>query len=175
MPALKKATGNLTVTLEELSQEVNLANYLGRKPTSIEKELFASMAIEVINTRTLDGQTINNGKFTKYSKDYADKKGVTRDSVDLFLEGDMLNSIGRRTSKEKSDTVFIQVGKGLDTKKAYNHNVGDTLPKREFFGITDNEARNIARQIEQETPRQQSQSISLLQQAINQLGLIQEE
>jgi hypothetical protein len=149
MPKLKKA-GNVTVSLDELSQEIDLKRYLGRKPTATEKRLFAELAVDTITNRTLDGQTVNGGKFKKYSEEYAESKGVTRDSVDLFLEGDMLESIGRRTSKEKASTVFIQMEKGIQTKKGYNHNVGDTLPKREFFGVTEAEARRIADQIKEE-------------------------
>jgi len=143
----KKAKGKLTVSLSELSQEINLKDYLGRKPTAKEKQLFADLAVDTIVNRTLDGQTVNGGKFKKYSKDYAALKGVTRDSVDLFLEGDLLESIGRRSSKEKVNTVKIQMKKGLQTKKGFNHQTGDTLPKREFFAVTDQEAKSITEEI----------------------------
>jgi phage gpG-like protein len=149
MPRKKKA-GELNISLNEISQEVDLKKYLGRKPTASEKRAFAELAVDTINNRTLDGETINGGKFKKYSKAYAEFKGVTRDSVDMFLEGDMLESIGRRSSKEKVNTVFIQMEKGLQTKKAFNHQTGDTLPKREFFGLTDNEASEIANAIKEE-------------------------
>ena len=144
----------MTVTLSELSQEIDLRSYLGRKPTASEKTAFAILAQATIESRTLDGEDIDGKNFTKYSKEYADAKGVTQDSVDLFLEGDMLEGIGRRVSKEKRSTVFLQMKKGLQTKKAFNHNTGDTLPKREFFGITDAEAKRIAKEIkeERETP-----------------------
>ena len=108
MPFKKRAKGTLKVTLNELSQEIDLKSYLGRKPTASEKRAFAELATDTIENRTLDGQTINGGKFKKYSKAYADIKGVTRSSVDLFLDGDMLNGIGRRSSKEKTGTVFIR-------------------------------------------------------------------
>lgn len=151
MPKKKLASGSINVSLDELSQEIDLQNYLGRKPTTREKQLFAELAIDTINNRTLDGQTVNGGKFKKYSKAYAEKKGVTRDSVDLFLDGDMLDSISRRASKEKASSVFIQMQKGLQTKKGFRHNTGDKgMTKREFFGVTDAEARQIAEQIKQE-------------------------
>tara|TARA_R110002096_G_scaffold54460_2_gene140477 strand:- start:101 stop:679 length:579 start_codon:yes stop_codon:yes gene_type:complete len=145
--AKKKAKGNLKVSLSELSQEINLKDYLGRKPTASEKKHFADLVVDTIQNRTLDTHDINGKKFKKYSKEYADFKGVTRDSVDLFLDGDMLENIGRRKSKEKSGSVFIQMKKGLQTKKGYNHNVGDTLAKREFFGVTDAEAKKISSEI----------------------------
>ena len=111
--AKKKANGKLVVSLTELSQNIDLESYLGEKPTESQKKKFVDIAIDVIETRTLDGKTINGGKFKKYSKAYAAEKGVTRSSVDLFLEGDMLESIGRRRSKESSGSAFIQMKKGL--------------------------------------------------------------
>ena len=41
----------------------------------------------------------------------------------------------------------MQMKKGLQTKKSFNHDTGDKLPKREFFGITDKEAKDIAREV----------------------------
>jgi hypothetical protein len=148
--AKKKAKGNLTVSLSELSQEIDLKSYIGRKPTAKEKEIFAETAIDVITNRTLDTKDIDGKKFKKYSKKYAEFKGVTRSSVDLFLEGDMLEGIGRRSSKEKAGSVFIQMNKGLQTKKSYNHQVGDTLPQREFFGLTDMEVKKITSEFKED-------------------------
>jgi hypothetical protein len=172
--AKKIAKGNLTISLSELSQEIDLKSYLGRKPTKSEKASFAALAQATIEERTLDGKTINGGKFKKYSKAYADFKGVTRDSVDLFLEGDMLESIGRRSSKEKAGTVFVQMEKGVQTKKGFNHTSGDTVPKRNFFGITDSEARDIANEIKDSTI-EKKQSITALRAALDELDIEQTE
>lgn len=178
MARKKIAKGSLNVSIDELSQEIDLASYLDRKPTASEKMAFAELVQASIESRTLDGLTINGGKFKKYSKKYADFKGVTRSSVDLFLDGDMLDGIGRRKSKEKSNTVFIQMKKGIETKKAFNHNTGDTLPKREFFGITDNEAKKIAAQIKEEKVEKEStpkRSMSSLKSALDLLDIEQVE
>jgi hypothetical protein len=154
MAIKKKAKGNLNVSLSELSQEINLKDYIGRKPTAKEKQLFAELAVDTIINRTLDTNDINGKKFKKYSKEYAELKGVTRSSVDLFLEGDMLENIGRRSSKEKAGSVFIQMKKGLQTKKAFNHMTTKSdmnpLPQREFFGLTDMEAKKIAKEIKED-------------------------
>ena len=154
----KKANGKMTISLGEMSQEVNLKSYLGHKPSASEKRAFAEIAMATIEERTLDGDTVNGTTFKKYSKAYADFKGVTRDSVDLFLHGDMLDSIGRRTSKEKRGTVFLQMKKGKQTKKAYNHNTGDTVTQREFFGITDAEAKRIADEVKEAKAQAKSES-----------------
>lgn len=175
MPRKKRAQGSLNISLNEVSQEINLESYLDRKPTEGEKRAFAELAVDTINNRTLDGETINGGSFKKYTKAYADFKGVTRDSVDMFLEGDMLESIGRRKSKEKKSTVFIQMEKGLETKKAYNHNVGDTLPKREFFGLTDSEASQIADEIKERREESRTISLSALREALDLIDIEQVE
>lgn len=123
---------------------------MGKDATDAQRTLFAELAVEQINQRTLDGKTIHNGKFKKYSKEYADKKGVSRDSVDLFLEGDMLDSVS-------ASAVGRDVEISLDSDEApkgYNHQVGDTLPKRPWFGLTTTEARQIAEQVKEPTERQ---------------------
>jgi hypothetical protein len=130
-----------------MSQEINLKRYLGRNPTDAEIEAFAQVAIERINLRTLEGETIHGGKFKQYSKAYAEKKGVSRDSVDLFLEGDMLDALNYEST---SDSVKIVIDDSLEAKKGYNHHTGDTLPKRPWFGITTDEARTIAESIKDE-------------------------
>lgn len=166
--------GKKKTTLSEVSQEINIKDYLGEKPTAKQKKLFAEIAKDVIENRTLDGDDINGKKFKKYSKEYADFKGVTRDSVDLFLEGDMLDNIGRRTSKEKVNTVFLQMKKGVQTKKAFNHDTGDTLAKREFFGITEKEAKTIAKEVLTET-KKKSTSLADIEAALKLLAIEQIE
>lgn len=180
--ARKKRAGEVLNSLGEVSQTIDLREYLnGNTPTEEQKALFAELAIEQINTRTLDGKTINGGNFKKYSKAYADKKGVTRDSVDLFLEGDMLDSITRNRSQEDENSLFIEIGEG-ETQKAFNHNTGDTLPKREFFGITAQEADRIGRSIINRSGERRAANaseegftLSELAQALQTLGLVQEE
>jgi hypothetical protein len=190
MAKKKIAKGSLNVSLSELSQEIDLKDYLGRKPTKKEKQLFAELAVDTIENRTLDGRTINGGKFKKYSKSYAEFKGVTRDSVDLFLKGDMLENIDRRSSKEKAGTVFIQMKKGKETKKAFNHMTpksnANPLPQRQFFGLTDKEASKIAEEIKDtkikvpttqsaQTTQQTTTSLAQLRAALDLLDIEQIE
>jgi hypothetical protein len=163
---MAKKAGEKKLSLKEISQEIDLKKYLGRKPTAEEKRIFADLAKEVVEGRTLEGKDINGKKFKQYSEDYAKLKGVDVNNVDLFLVGEMLGSIGRRTSKERTNTLFLQMKKGLQTKKAYNHmtrkSKANPLPKREFFGITDSEAKQIADEVK-ELKKQRSISLAELQ------------
>ena len=149
------------VSLEEISQEIDLKEYLGEKPTAEQKRIFAELAKDLIQDRTIAGYDVTGKKFTRYTEEYAKEKGVSRNSVDLFLKGNMLESIGRRKSKEKANTVFIQMKKGLQTKKSFNHDTGDTLPRREFFGITKKEAEDIAKEIKSLTEAKEERRVTL--------------
>lgn len=135
---------------DEVSQSFNLKSILGYEPSSEQKEMFGDLVSDYIVDRTLSGKDINNRKFKQYSSEYAERKGVTRDSVNMTLTGDMLESI---QDESDANTIKIKVGDGVDTLKAYNHNTGDTLPKRTFFGIkNEKQIGNIVSQVDQQRP-----------------------
>ena len=166
---MAKLAGKKKISKDEMSQEINLKRYLGRNPTDNEKRLFGELAIEKINERTLDGKTIHGGKFKKYSKEYADLKGVTRDSVDLFLEGDMLDSL---ETSESGNRVKIEIGGAdVESKKGYNHHVGDTTKKRPWFGLTTEEARQIANEVKEEKPRESRFTLAEIRAALEALDI----
>ena len=150
--------GNRTITKSKSEQKINLRQLLGQKPSSSQIENFAKEAIEVINQRTLDGEDVDGKEFLPYSEEYARKKGVSTDSVDLFLTGDMLNSMDMTGSTR--DTVSIGIIGGVEAKKSYYHNV-DAPKKREFFGITKNEAERIASKIKEEKKAEAPKAITL--------------
>lgn len=101
--------------------------------------------IDTIVSRTKDNKDVNGSPFKKYSKDYINSLkfkafGKTED-VDMTLSGDMLSSM--QVIKTNSNTIEIGFDDELNNAKAYNHNFGDTVPKREFFDITNNELESI--------------------------------
>ena len=102
-------------------------------------------ALAIIEERTLDGEKVGGGTFQKYSPEYAERKGVSQSSVDLFLDGGMLDALA--PIKETTNTVEFGIIDGNEAPKGYNHHVGDTLPERPWFGITDREAKDIADRI----------------------------
>lgn len=134
-------------SLDEVSQTFNLKELLNREPTEADKSEFLERAVDLIVERTQSGKPLggHGSQFEKYSEKYAEWKGVSVNEVDLTLEQDMLDSI--EGEDLGAGEIKIKVGEGLETKKAYNHNVGDTLPKRTFFGLTQKEAKAIAGQI----------------------------
>lgn len=152
--------GNTNISQDKMSQTINLKIYLGRDATLQEKQRFIQVAIERINNRTLDGSTIHGGRFKKYSPEYARQKGVSESSVDLFLHGDMLGSL--EGSFDSTNMITIEVKGAVQIAKAYNHHVGDTLKKRPWFGITTAEARQIAIDIREADPQQETTLASLL-------------
>ena len=144
----------ITLTLDEVSQTFDLSKLLddivskeGLDDIIDEvKDEFVRRVISEIEERTLNGHDINGNKFKPYTKAYADEKGVSRSDVDLYARGDLLNSIEEVRASGKY-SIKIAVNDGVETLKAYNHNVGDTLPKRKFFGVTTDDARRIAREV----------------------------
>ena len=186
---MAKLVGDSTISLDELSQEIDMTKYFGKKPTREQVELFAEIAVELINNRTLDGNSVGGKKkFTRYSKEYAKSKGVSRNGVNLFLEGTMLDSVDA-TSDDTSVKISLD-GNSTDIKKGYNHQIGDTLPTRQWFGLNGNEAQTIADVIGTEnkdvldaisnsfaTKPKATKAVSLseLEDALNSLGLEQIE
>lgn len=114
--------------------------------------------------RTTSGKDINGRTFKPYSKEYAQQKGVTRSSVDLVLTGEMLESFEDSRTGQRN-MLKIKMGDGVNTKKSYNHNVGDTLPKRTHFGIIQNqEIDEIVREVDR--AKEQRVDLAALRRAI---------
>lgn len=76
---------------------------------------------------------VAKGKYaSKLSKDYADAQKSGDRLANLDLYGDMLNALEVIPDYE-AGKVTIGIFDDSQTAKAYNHNVGDTLPKRQFI------------------------------------------
>ena len=127
-------------SLSDVSQEIDLEEVLGRVPSDVEARQFIDDAINLIIERTQSGEDINGKAFKQYSKDYAEIKGVSRGDVDLTFFGDMLAGINGE-NEGATVKLFMEPDQ---VPKAYNHNVGDTLPRRTFFGLTNSEIESIA-------------------------------
>lgn len=129
------------------SIEIDLRKMFGRRriPGAI-KEDVAIAVIEKIVDRTRDGKSLKGNSFKKLSEAYADLKGTTR--ADLTLDGDMLDQLDIKSIR--GNKVKIGWQEDIENKKAFNHDTGDTLPKREFFGLQQSELDDIIKEFKGE-------------------------
>jgi hypothetical protein len=131
---------------DEVSQKINLREIFGSDVDAKTLSKFAEMAIDYIIERSQSNKDLNGKPFAQYSKDYALFKGVSRNDVDMTLSSDMLLSIGFEVDGSK---IKIKVGDD-EVGKAYGHMTGFkghpfiSGPKREFFGLRDEEVISIA-------------------------------
>lgn len=95
--------------------------------------------------RTRSGKDIDYNQFEEYSKEYAKAKGVKRSDVNMTLTGAMLSSVNFQ--EQRKNLVEINIADGEEALKSYNHNIGDTVPRRTFFGLNKEEAEEIAKTV----------------------------
>jgi hypothetical protein len=157
---------------KEVSQRFNLKELLGYEPSEDQKKLFYELAVDAMAQRTLNGSDIDGKSFKPYSPEYAKSKGVSVNSVDLVLTGEMLSSF--EESQSQKNIVKVKIQEGENTLKAYNHNVGDTLPKRQFFGLKD--VGQIVKKVDslkEDTKQERKQKIDLaaLRSALNDIRI----
>lgn len=141
---------------KEVSQRFNLKELLGYTPSEQQKRVFYDLIVDKMVERTANGKDISGRNFTPYSANYAERKGVSRNSVDLILTGEMLNSF--EESQRQRNVVKVKVSEGENTLKSYNHNVGDTLPRRTYFGFqNEGDLQDVVSQVDQLEPRAQEE------------------
>lgn len=170
---MKKGVSRPIYKIDKVEQKFNLKTLLGYTPSNKQREEFFDRVADRIVERTADGKDINGKNFKPYSKKYADKKGVSVTSVDLILKGDMLRSIEPAPSDD--DSVIIAIDE-KQTKKAYNHNVGDTLKKRTFFGLTKGkEIDKIVNDVDMLKPKEDITDLAALRAAISKIFIEVEE
>jgi hypothetical protein len=157
-------------SLDEVSQEIDLSEVLGRNPSEVEAREFLDEAINLIMERTQAGFDINGRAFKQYSEDYAQFKGVSRGDVDLTLTSAMLAGTAGEVDGSRVK-LFVEADQ---VPKAYNHNVGDTLPKRTYFGLTTEEIESIAGGIGVANVFEQRQQLDIAE-IIRNIGFIVDE
>lgn len=130
-------------------QTLNLKEMFGVVPNEEIKQAIGQYAIDYIRERTQNGAGIGGAPFNfgVYSDEYADSlefkaHGKDKHEVNMTLTGDMLALMD--IIEETQSTVTIGWRDEEQNAKAYNHNTGDTVPKRPFFGLTSKEIREIA-------------------------------
>ena len=151
MPKLK----GLTNTNKTLYQDIDLEDVFGvsfsGKPAL--RQAIGQAIIDRIIERTEDNKTVSGGDFARYSKSYVKsaafrRYGKSKGDVNMTLKGSMLDAID--ITKDSASSVRIGFDDKTNEKKAANHNKGNTVPKREFFGIKRTELDAIRKDFKSE-------------------------
>lgn len=136
---------------DEVSLEIDLEKLFGKKvnDSSLRRAIGESL-IEKIDKRTSGGMGVD-GKGQEvelkspYSEQYADSLefkafGKKKNKVNMKLTGSMLSSIDIIDQDAKKLKIGID---NEDAPKAYNHMVGDTVPRRPFLGLTSDDLDKV--------------------------------
>lgn len=133
--AITKDNIKSNISLEKVEVKIDLKNELKGLDSETKSKISAEIA-DVLR-RAVGNDAVNNAqssvtgkKFKGLSKAYkAMKKKEGKGSrANLVLEGDML---GNLTKSSGVQTVKLKITKSKEIKKFYNHNTGDTIPKRQ--------------------------------------------
>tara|TARA_R110001632_G_scaffold52197_4_gene129714 strand:+ start:2211 stop:2795 length:585 start_codon:yes stop_codon:yes gene_type:complete len=144
----------LTLSKTEVSQKIDLSQYFDGPISDDVKLQIGQAFVDRIVERSEDGKDVNGKNLPSYSKSYRDSEDFSRfgksaSDIDMTLRGNMLEGIDFETS---GDDITIAVD-DADTKKAHGNITGQEgkwKSKREFFGITESEAKEIARDFKEE-------------------------
>lgn len=148
-----------TVSLKRIEQEIDLEELFGVDLSDDDslKEALAQTLIDKMVTRVQDGQGIGGVKLkSPYSERYAKTlefkaAGKSRGKVNMTLTGDMVSSIG--VISTKGNTIKIGIEDSEQVAKAYNHQTGDTVPQRPFFGFSKDELNDIKKEFSSKIKR----------------------
>lgn len=108
---------------------------------------FAEQIANTIRERTridrLSAEGRSGGRFTPYTKDYAEDKGVPQTHVDLTLSGQMLDSMHGRMERDAIIIYFKGRHEDADMANhelaAIHHKGIPPMPERPFFDLTEEE------------------------------------
>lgn len=141
------------MAVKKLKLQIDLSELFGLPvENSALREAIGGRIIEKIVERTQGGEDLSGRPFKGYSKSYMESLafkvfGKSKD-VDLTLSGDMLASMQVVDTNPRKLTIGFP--DSTENAKAFNHNTGDTLPKREFFGIRDEELEEIREEFQED-------------------------
>lgn len=144
------------LTLDKVSLEIDLKKLFGKKVTdpALRRNIAESL-IDIIIARTESGKGVNAaGSVVKlkspYSQQYIDSPefaafGKSKSEINMKLTGSMLASTD--LISDRADKLEIGID-NEDAPKAYNHMVGDTVPKREWLGLTAGDLEKVKKEYE---------------------------
>lgn len=137
---------NLDHSSHEIELEIDLVEVFGQEVTdpALQYEIGLEAA-EIIKDRTKKGEFLNTGADKTYSDPYKDSLPYRAASktglVNMKLSGGMLENLQPIDTDAKKITIGFTDSN--ENAKAYNHNTGDTTPKREFLDLKRDEIAKI--------------------------------
>lgn len=151
------------ITKEEVSQTFNLVEIFG-KPLPEDLALsFGQAIIDHILERSLQGVDVNGQAMEGYSESYAESlpfnaRGKSKSEVNMRLRSNMMYSMDILEASPRR--IKIGFRGRLENNKAFGHMSGmeghpvldGVTPKREFFGLSDNDIDALAAPISLELP-----------------------
>lgn len=169
----------LKLSQDEVSQTIDLKEVFGVSLTGNEalKQVIGQALIDRIIQRTESNKSVTGGQLKKYSKEYIESdefKAFDKSAgdVNMKLTGDMLGTLDIIDSS--GSKIKLGWDDSTQNAKAYNHNVGDTVPKRAFFGVTksdiDSVKREFADEVNSSAKQLQSELDSIRSAIINRLN-----
>jgi len=169
---------NLKLTQSEVSQTFDFKEILGVDLSDFPevKQAIGEAIIQKIIDRTASGVDVSGKSFKKYSTNYLESDtfkafGKSGD-VDMELTGGMLGLID--IISDKGSKITIGWDDATENAKAYNHNFGDTLPKRQFFGITADDVKAISKEFKPDL-RRDSNDAQLIKKLNKIAGFIEDD
>lgn len=140
----------LIETKRKVSQTINLEELLGVDFTGQSglRNAIAQAVIDFVVERTEGGDDNTWTPFKSYSEKYKESAefelaGKSDREINLTLTGNMLSAID--VLSEGRSTIEIGI-RGDEAPKAYNHQVGDTVPKRAFLGVSMDDLSDLIEQ-----------------------------
>ena len=148
-----------TFTQRRVEQTIDLESFFGVdfSNNSSLKQAIGGAIIERIRERTRggEGMSFSGSRSRKvklkspYSDEYTDSLdfkafGKSRGNVNMTLTGDMLGLMDIK--RETANSITIGWNDVTENAKAYNHSVGDTVPRRPFFGVNKTELQQIKKE-----------------------------
>jgi len=152
----------LKIKKNNVEQTINLKETFGidfRGKNNL-KELIGQAIIDRIVERSeagdgvkisADGSGVEVKLQAPYSETYADSldfkaAGKSKDTVNMTLTGDMLGLLDIK--RIKGNSITIGWNDKNENAKSFNHMVGDTVPQRLFFGVSNEELTDIKKDFE---------------------------
>ncbi len=108
------------------------------------EKLLALARHNILNRVKNRNEDVYGKKFTQYSKSYARKKKVSRQSVDLTMSGKMFSQLKAKATSENEGKLYF--GSARAKKLANIHNnlgAGKSKIIREFFGLSDEDKKEL--------------------------------